>query len=248
MSNNKFFEFRDNFYQFLISEELNSIDGFFKTLNLLRASPRITYLVEVYQEIIHLIKEHDVINQFEEGYEILYLDGKVEENFGLGFLEAFGVEFYTETEDSLVYFKLKNEVVFAPYTVFKSKLIELLGNFICLVKDEKLNRGAFKVFQFWGRQVEGLKLKKSPRILTTYLVRQVGTTKIKIGRSSKPKERINTISHQCGSHLETLILIPKDIEQELHLKFCYLRHLGEWFIDNGDILDWVEKHKLTVEV
>ncbi|WP_297927185.1 GIY-YIG nuclease family protein, partial [uncultured Agitococcus sp.] len=82
----------------------------------------------------------------------------------------------------------------------------------------------------------------------TYLVRQVGTTKIKIGRSSKPKERINTISHQCGSYLETLVLIPKDIEQELHLKFCYLRHLGEWFIDNGDIVEWVERYKPIEEV
>lgn len=248
MSNDKFFEFRDNFYQVLMSKELDSIDAFFKTLNLLRASPRTTSLVEVYQEIIHLLKEHDVINQLAEGYEILYLDGRVEENFGLGFLEAFGVESRTKTEDSLVYFKLKNETVFAPYTVFKSKLIELLENFICLIKDEKLNRETFKCFPLFGARVGGLKFKKSPRVSTTYLVRQVGTTKIKIGRSSKPKERINTISHQCGSYLETLVLIPNDIERELHLKFCYLRHLGEWFIDNGDIMEWVEKYKLIEEV
>lgn len=73
-------------------------------------------------------------------------------------------------------------------------------------------------------------------ICNTYIVRKAGTNEVKIGKSTNPTQRIRTLSMQSGATLETLCIIPKNIEHKLHKQFCNLRTIGEWFDDrNGEI-------------
>lgn len=78
---------------------------------------------------------------------------------------------------------------------------------------------------------------------STYLVKNPRTGLIKIGRSISPGQRVRTLSTASGDNLETLLLIPFDMEGELHKKFAEIRGVGEWFEDDGRIAEWIEQYK-----
>lgn len=97
----------------------------------------------------------------------------------------------------------------------------------------------------------GAELKKSSELkkarkaiqTCTYLVRNPLTNLIKIGKSENVNERINNLSLMNGVELETLAVISKNIERELHLLFKDYRKFGEWFEDrDGLIYDYIQSN------
>ena len=77
---------------------------------------------------------------------------------------------------------------------------------------------------------------RKPAICKTYIIRKIGTTEVKIGRSIQVERRIRTIQTQSGANLEVLAVIPKDIETMLHRQFSELRTVGEWFDDSKGLI------------
>lgn len=73
-------------------------------------------------------------------------------------------------------------------------------------------------------------------ICKTYIIRKIGTTEVKIGKSIQVEKRIRTLKTQSGANLEVLAVIPKDIEAMLHRQFCELRTVGEWFDDSKGLI------------
>lgn len=69
----------------------------------------------------------------------------------------------------------------------------------------------------------------------TYVVANHLTNRIKIGRTTNLKQRLESIALTSGCKLELVFIYAIDIEQKLHKQFRHLRDLGEWFIDNGEI-------------
>ena len=65
----------------------------------------------------------------------------------------------------------------------------------------------------------------------TYIVRSTISGLIKIGKSFTPEQRIRTLSFQSGGNLKALLILDRDIESDLHSRFCSLRVHGEWFDD-----------------
>ena len=77
---------------------------------------------------------------------------------------------------------------------------------------------------------------RKPLVCKTYIVRKIGTTKVKIGKSIRVEKRIRTLETQSGANLEVLAIIHKDIEAMLHKQFCNLRTVGEWFDDSKGLI------------
>lgn len=77
---------------------------------------------------------------------------------------------------------------------------------------------------------------RKPLVCKTYIVRKIGTTEVKIGKSIRVEKRIRTLETQSGANLEVLAVIPKDIENMLHRQFMDLRTVGEWFDDSKGLI------------
>ena len=77
---------------------------------------------------------------------------------------------------------------------------------------------------------------RKPLVCKTYIVRKIGTTEVKIGKSIRVEKRIRTLETQSGANLEVLAVIPKDIESMLHRQFMDLRTVGEWFDDSKGLI------------
>lgn len=189
------------------------------------------------KEVIGLLQDNVVIGDYSEGYEILFLDSQVEKQIGKGFLWLLGVGFEVKADEGRVSFKFEGETGYLLVSEAKPKLRNLVEGIVSLLSKalDPLSPHAFLKVAF-----AGYKSSKVRRSVTTYIVKQADANKVKIGRSSKVKQRLNDISNNCGSILQVLLLIPEDVEQELHFKFSHLRHLGEWFIDNGEIEAWIK--------
>ena len=79
--------------------------------------------------------------------------------------------------------------------------------------------------------------------IKTYLVSDVATNLIKIGRAERPKARLASL--QCGSSTKLNIdhVFDANIERELHLHFHNKRERGEWFnVSVSDVISYVEKN------
>lgn len=70
----------------------------------------------------------------------------------------------------------------------------------------------------------------------TYIIRKHKTNEVKIGRSTRVRERINMLKNQSGANLEVLAIIPKNIESMLHKQFAEFRTVGEWFDDSKGLI------------
>ena len=77
---------------------------------------------------------------------------------------------------------------------------------------------------------------RKPLVCKTYIVRKIGTTEVKIGKSIQVEKRIRTLKTQSGANLEVLAVIPKDIENMLHKQFAEFRTVGEWFDDSKGLI------------
>lgn len=68
---------------------------------------------------------------------------------------------------------------------------------------------------------------------TVYIVLAEGTTRIKIGWSTSPQQRIETLRTACPFPLRVLREIPSlragALERELHQRYAPYRQQGEWF-------------------
>ena len=69
----------------------------------------------------------------------------------------------------------------------------------------------------------------------TYVVANNLTNRIKIGRTTNLKQRLESIALTSGCKLELVFIYAGDVEQKLHKQFHHLRDIGEWFIDNDEI-------------
>lgn len=74
----------------------------------------------------------------------------------------------------------------------------------------------------------------------TYIVKSQASGLIKIGRSTSPDRRINSLSTAAGGKLDIIAIVDNDIERELHLKFSEIRVFGEWFMDDGQITSYAK--------
>lgn len=77
----------------------------------------------------------------------------------------------------------------------------------------------------------------------TYIARSNASGLIKIGRSINPKARMLSLGTGAGCNPELLLVIDGDHERSLHRKFARLRVHGEWFSDDGSIMEYVLKRK-----
>ncbi len=86
---------------------------------------------------------------------------------------------------------------------------------------------------------------------TVYFFQRVDNGLIKIGRVNNPKDisrRAGEISKSINAKLDILGLIHNCVahyETKLHQQFKCLRHTGEWFTPNSDLLEFIEQIKAT---
>lgn len=93
--------------------------------------------------------------------------------------------------------------------------------------------------------IDSRKIDNYKRIGYVYLIESTCGTRVKIGRSFKPKTRINnirTISGGVGrNYISVLVNDSVAIESSLHLAFSKNRSFGEWFyIDFDKTVNLVE--------
>jgi T5orf172 domain len=64
---------------------------------------------------------------------------------------------------------------------------------------------------------------------------------IKIGTTIRLSERLKKLAAEYGEGLEVLAVTEgdRDIEQELHERFSYLRRVGEWFEPGDDLVGFI---------
>lgn len=77
-----------------------------------------------------------------------------------------------------------------------------------------------------------------------YFIRAVESGKIKIGFTSKLPERFTSIMTSCPEPVELLGSIAGTLadEQALHVRFAHIRHVGEWFRGEHDLLDFIREN------
>lgn len=74
-----------------------------------------------------------------------------------------------------------------------------------------------------------------------YIIENIDSQQVKIGRSDSPKERINRINNTSGVINKIELIMPNfgDFETPLHRCFNSHRTLGEWFKYNGILKSYV---------
>lgn len=65
---------------------------------------------------------------------------------------------------------------------------------------------------------------------------------IKIGTSKEPARRLGQLQVNCPYEARLVGVLRGDYERELHKRFKHLRHRGEWFRLDKQILDLVAEH------
>lgn len=71
--------------------------------------------------------------------------------------------------------------------------------------------------------------EKRKRPMFTYALQCTVTKMIKIGKSSRPHQRIKQIQNISPTPIEIVLIIEGDREKEMHKAFDYCRDHGEWF-------------------
>lgn len=193
------------------------------------------------KKLLGFLENNSSVGDYSEGYEILFLDSLVEKDLGKGFLDILDITYQLNSDDSSVSFKFKEDLTYCVFSEAKVKLCELLKAIVdLLITGLDLSKPHHLLKVIFADTITKKNKDCKPRPIITYLVKQTDANKVKIGRTRNLKQRLTDITNNCGSTLETLLLIPTDVEQQLHFRFQHLRHIGEWFIDNGDIALWVK--------
>ena len=71
--------------------------------------------------------------------------------------------------------------------------------------------------------------KQDTCLLKTYVVQDVDTGIVKIGKSKNVQARLSVIKNNSGRNLKIIAIFPEDIEKQLHIKYAEFRKVGEWF-------------------
>ncbi|MDV8154526.1 GIY-YIG nuclease family protein [Acinetobacter bereziniae] len=71
--------------------------------------------------------------------------------------------------------------------------------------------------------------KQDACLLKTYVVQDVDTGIVKIGKSKNVQTRLSAIKNNSGRNLKIIAIFPEDIEKQLHIKYAEFRKVGEWF-------------------
>lgn len=105
-------------------------------------------------------------------------------------------------------------------------------------KDQIRNAECFQMILDAEAATKGLSRSGGDEDATvkTYIIRKHETNEVKIGRSTRVRERINMLKNQSGANLEVLAIIPKNIESMLHRQFAEFRTVGEWFDDSKGLI------------
>lgn len=87
---------------------------------------------------------------------------------------------------------------------------------------------------------ENRSISKKERVDDLYLILDEDANHLKIGRSKNVKERLNQLQIANSHKLKLLNSIPKKgyIEKELHDTFKDKKVKGEWFVNDGEIIDY----------
>lgn len=77
-----------------------------------------------------------------------------------------------------------------------------------------------------------------------YFIEAVGSGRVKIGIASTLRHRISSIACHSPFPLIALLTIPgnEKEERELHKRFAHLRVHREWFLLQGELLDYIEEN------
>ena len=73
-----------------------------------------------------------------------------------------------------------------------------------------------------------------------YFMQGVDTGRIKIGISTNPLARMRGLQLSEKVILLHVMEGGQTLEVELHRRFAYLRHHGEWFDPGGEIFEYIE--------
>lgn len=97
--------------------------------------------------------------------------------------------------------------------------------------DSQAAGGAARVLEM---QVAPLAHPKAKVCMKTYLISD--GTRVKIGRSRNPQQRLSSLQTAFAAELSLLLSIDEDCEKSLHRRFAAHRLRGEWFTLHEDIL------------
>ena len=77
-----------------------------------------------------------------------------------------------------------------------------------------------------------------------YFIEAVGSGRVKIGKADLLGARLAGLSCASPFPLRVLLTVPgaEDEESELHERFAHLRVHREWFLLQGELLDYIEEH------
>jgi predicted DNA-binding transcriptional regulator AlpA len=84
-------------------------------------------------------------------------------------------------------------------------------------------------------------LRQRRKQMKTYFVQALKGGPIKIGASVRPELRIKRLQIGNPLKLHLLCVLPGNKEKELHREFEGLSLEGEWFEDDGQIKEWIER-------
>ncbi|EZQ10780.1 GIY-YIG nuclease family protein [Acinetobacter sp. Ver3] len=173
---------------------------------------------------------------------VQYLNDKIATNKNLSTLEALALTtIYMAAISSEINkidgegrFKALNQMSFALHEWSKNEASGLGGIKEVLMDLSRLFPYRQGLFEAIANNPEFRNTTPSTKVMSTYIVREVGTKNIKIGKSTNPSSRIKNIESSSGRIVETLKIYGLDIEIELHEKFKKYRRVGEWFFDIND--------------
>jgi hypothetical protein len=77
-----------------------------------------------------------------------------------------------------------------------------------------------------------------------YFIEAVGCGRVKIGKADSLKRRQMGLGCSSPFPLNVLLTIPgaEEVEAELHKRFAHLRVHREWFLLQGELLDYIEEN------
>lgn len=131
------------------------------------------------------------------------------------------------------------------------KALKLLDNegIIILEKHKSLccvtfvgydEEGGFKPQE---KDIKGFVEDKKYKQEHLYLIKNTTNSAVKIGKSCNPTKRLKQLQTSCPDKLELISVLKYQgrREKEFHEKFSNLRLSGEWFKDDGSILEYYRR-------
>lgn len=95
----------------------------------------------------------------------------------------------------------------------------------------------------WNKLRHKAKAKKEDDL---YLIKNKCNNSLKIGRSINPRKRFQQLQTSTSDELELLFIVPKkgDLEEKVLNQFKHLNVKGEWFKNDGSIINFFEHNLL----